>query len=102
MINAAGATKEEASLGSVWPLLRESPSGKVLKIKASPQWDHKALCLGHLHDQEEPAGLLVLTGLCDVQARLRSEGIDAKEMIPHAESERPVRKRVRGKERPSL
>lgn len=47
----------------------------------SPERDRRALCLGYLCDQQPSAGLLVLTGLCDVQARPRSGEIDAKEMI---------------------
>lgn len=36
---------------------------------------------GHLCKHQLPAGLLVLTGLCDSQARPRSEEIGTKEMI---------------------
>lgn len=36
---------------------------------------------GHLCEHQLPAGLLVLTGLCDAQARPRSEEIGTKEMI---------------------
>lgn len=37
---------------------------------------------GHLCEYQLPAGLLVLTGLCDARARPRSEEIGTKEMIP--------------------
>lgn len=72
--------------GPCWATpLGVTDSDKVLKMKTSPQWDHRAPCLGRFHHSQPPAGLLVLTGLCDVQARPRSEETDTKEMILRAE-----------------
>lgn len=61
---------------------RTTDSNQFLKTKNFSCLDCGAPRPGHLCGHQLPAGLLVLTGLCDARARPRSEEIGTKEMIP--------------------